>query len=296
MKNYDEITANVLQKAAVRTVKIRRIRYACTLTAVCTACVIGGAAFMKLDKPEFLPSESQTDTIHSASDPSTDITTETTATSTETTKRTTTAPQTTEPPTEITTSPVITTAAESQSAAEPATVYTVASASPFVNTVPASTYTLAPMQYTTRLHTNTTASKTTTVKATETSAAETTKPAETSAVQTTEASSADATDPAVTEQTAAETTVITSENAAETEVTMYNPETVPAKSLWDLLYDLYCNDQLPFRLDEETTTTETSTETTETTTTDSSSVSSKGSTAVSSTTTKTETVAKTSQP
>ena len=160
MKNYDEITASVLQKAAVRTVKLKRIRYACTLSAVCSACVIGGAAFMKLDKPELMPSESQTDTIYSASDPSTDIPAETTETTILSFSKlvfksrltTTEPPATTEPTTEPVTTDV-TTSAVSQTVSEVMTVYTVVSSAPTTTSITSATHAPVTVIYTTIPHT-----------------------------------------------------------------------------------------------------------------------------------------------
>ena len=289
MKTYDEITARVLETAAVRTVKIKRMRYFCTMAAVCSACVIGGAAFMKLEKPEFQPTESQSDPLHSASDPSTEVPTETTAAETTMpTEVTTTVVQTTAPM--PVTLPVSSSSVpETRAVTEIVTVYAESSAVPLMSSLPGNTHASS----TTRKDTATTykadMSVATTGAAAETAASETGRPAETvPAVTGTNAPETE------TAEVIRETVTSVTTAAAPVSVVTAAPvsiETSPRQSSelspWDFLFDLYVNGELPFSFEEaddvaetmtdvtttteitETTgteTTETSAETTETTT------------------------------
>ena len=257
MKNYDEITSSVLQKAAIRAVKIKRIRYTCTLTAVCSACIIGGAAFMKLDKPELMPSESQTDTVSSASDPSTDIPEETTTKTSATTRTTTQSSATTMPKTETSITTIVTAAATSQP--EIVTVYTSASSSVLVTSIPGNTHAASTVS-TTTIRKETTAFSRTTAKQTEATLPATTSAAAAATSMTSEAETFFIdTAETFTETIPTEPPSTFTASFSETVCTTTRQST--KKDFWNLMYELYLQDQLPFYL-ETTTTAVTTTETT----------------------------------
>jgi len=251
VKTYDEITNSVLEGAAVRTVKIKRTRYACTATAVCAACVIGGAAFMKLEKPEFKPSDSYietSDSLHSASDPSTECTTETTPETTvptETTLATTTSPA---PTTEITTTTEPFTDIPNAPVTVPIPVFVESGPAPIMTVLPGETHPSSQSTHKT----------TTTQKATEptTVRPETTKAPETDAVETTmiltEVLPVITTEPteipteALTEEIPTEAPEIIEPDPTETTEPAPVPEFPDER--WELLYELYFNGELPFTL------------------------------------------------
>ena len=267
MKSYEEITSQVLETAAVRTVKIKRMRNICTLTVVCACCVIGGAAFMKLDKPEIKPSdlysEESNDTLHSASDPSTEPVTETTeAPTTETTPEPTTIH---EPETETT--PVMTTTETSLPEVVIPTefipVYVESGAAPIVTNLPGEAHTTAAPKHTT---TSVQEAETTSVPVESSSQAETTVATDeteplteaTVASETTESSEAETlitSETKETETVAEETTEPeTSDELPSEELTEPSGESADAQPLlpldkWQLLYELYFNGELPFNLD-----------------------------------------------
>ncbi len=249
MKTYDEITSQVLEGAAVRTVKLKRIRYTCTATVVCAACVIGGAAFMKLEKPEFKPSDSYietSDSLHSASDPSSDEQIETTTAETTVPTESTEAPTTTaEPTTEITTYTSISAEVIANPITIPVPVYVESGAAPIATSLPGETHTSSQTTHksTTTTHklTETTTVKIETTKAPETDPVETTILTEILPITTEVPTDVveEFTDVPVEESTEPETTE---------EPTTETPEVpeLPTDDLWQLLYDLYYNGELPF--------------------------------------------------
>ena len=248
MKTYDEITSQVLEGAAVRTVKLKRIRYTCTATVVCAACVIGGAAFMKLEKPEFKPSDSYietSDSLHSASDPSTDEQIETTTAETTAPPETTEAPTTTaEPTTEITTYTSISAEAIANPITIPVPVYVESGPAPIVTSLPGETHAgLQTTHKTTSSHktTETTTVKTETTKAPETDPVETTVLTELLPVATEVPTD-------VIEQPTEALPEETTETETTEEPTTETPDVpeLPTDDLWQLLYDLYYNGELPF--------------------------------------------------
>lgn len=251
MRSYDEITSQVLEKAAVKAVKIKRIRYSCTLTAICAACAIGGSAFLKLDKPEIqpdYPTDSQSDSFYSASDPSADMTDVTTEPVTETTAATTTTEAaTTAPATSM--EEIVTTAVTIP--ADIVTIYVEPVPAPINTSIPGETHTTAvTTRHTTTPH-KSESTETTTVVTVVTEAptgteaphteTETELVTETEAVQT--AASETQTEPAATEELMTETEPVTEPETTE-------PATEePTEENWQLLYDMYINGELPFTFD-----------------------------------------------
>ena len=263
MKSYDEITNQVLETAQVRTVKLKRLRYASTTAVVCLCCVIGGAAFMKLEKPEIKPSdrytEESSDSLHSASDPSTEETAETTEEpTTETTPVQTTLPETTVATTLATTTTFMTEPEEEVIVTELVPIYVENGAAPVIMTsIPGETHTAQ-----TTKHTSTTAkpAETTAESITETVPETTeTDPVETESAQTdmttaaTDAVAAETTATEETSETDIPATVETEEVSEETDVPSEEPqkETLPPIPLdkWKFLYELYFNGELPFDLE-----------------------------------------------
>ena len=59
MKTYDEVYQNVLSATKAHQRKMRKIQQTASISAVCTACVLGVTAFMRLQKPLNIPSDSQ---------------------------------------------------------------------------------------------------------------------------------------------------------------------------------------------------------------------------------------------
>ena len=59
MKTYDEIYQNVISATKAHQRKMRKIQQTVSISAVCTACVLGVTAFMKLQKPLNVPPDSQ---------------------------------------------------------------------------------------------------------------------------------------------------------------------------------------------------------------------------------------------
>lgn len=261
MKSYDEITASVLQAAELRALRIRRTRNICTMAAACLAFAIGGAAFMKMEMPTFLPEdpyEYQTDSFHSASDPSTELPTEPTAETT---------PPPTEPPTTTTAETTTTTTAPvpvtqplpatqaTTRGAEIVTVYVETEPAALVTSIPGETHTsLTTKQTTTFTFRTTETTESTTLGTTTTEITSETDPVET----TTESTATSETVTEFTETSAAETTVLLTETVpavtelpAETtaEVTLpdITAETVNlTEEEWQLLYDMYLRGELPF--------------------------------------------------
>lgn len=258
MKSYEEITNQVLETAQVRTVKIKRIRYAATTAVVCVCCAIGGAAFMKLEKPEIKPSDLYTeeshDTLHSASDPSAEETTEMTeAPTTETTPVQTTLPETTAVTTLATTMTMMTETEEAIVPTEIVPIYVESGAPIIMTSIPGETHSAQ-----TTKHTATTAKPVETTVSTEETEAETTATDPIETEMTTAESTKEVVETKVTEETAAvETSEViegeTEDISAETDVPSEEPqkETLPPIPLdkWRFLLELYFNGELPFDLE-----------------------------------------------
>ena len=258
MKSYDEITASVLQAAELRTIRIKRIRNACTLTAACLTCAIGGAAIMKLEKPTFLPEdpyESQTDSFYSASDPSTEVPTETTEETTvpptETTTTTTVTETTT---TAVTTQAVLLTTHPPTAVTELVTVYVQTEPAAIVTSIPGETHTMQTSRTTTTSATHVTESTETSETTTSTSTtASTESTEETDPVETTETTFEELTETEVivtvpadhNVETIASTEPVIEETTIETIPDVTKPANLTDEE-WQLLYDMYVRGELPF--------------------------------------------------
>lgn len=258
MKNYDDITASVLEQAKVRTTRIKRIRHACTLSVLCATCVVGGTAFLQLEKPEFMPDtslESQSDPLYSASDPSAEVPVESTE------ETTTTVPETTRPETTTTAAvshPVEIVTTEVTLPPDVIPIYVDPGTAPIATTDEIETYTTV----TTVKHTTTTQKSETTTAVSETtklSVAETTEAA-TTTVATAPATS-NVTESSTTEEDPAGTDIQTDPTETETTIEPVPSETEPTdvtdpenpfipSDKWDLFYELYLNGELPFTFEE----------------------------------------------
>lgn len=72
MKTYDEVFENVMNAANAHRRKVKKIQNAISASVVCAVCVVGASMYVKLEKPESVPPQTET------------VTTTTTTTITET--------------------------------------------------------------------------------------------------------------------------------------------------------------------------------------------------------------------
>ena len=66
MKTYDEVTKQVLEGVKLHRMKVRKIQYAASVTAVCTTCILGLTLYLDLEKPSSIHvsnTETRTETV-----------------------------------------------------------------------------------------------------------------------------------------------------------------------------------------------------------------------------------------
>lgn len=66
MKTYDEVTKQVLEGVKLHRMKVRKIQYAASVTAVCTTCILGLTLYLDLEKPSSVHvsnTETHTETV-----------------------------------------------------------------------------------------------------------------------------------------------------------------------------------------------------------------------------------------
>lgn len=62
MKTYDEVFQNVIEATNAHHRKVRKIQNAVSASVVCAVCVIGASMYLKLEKPETVPPDTETTT------------------------------------------------------------------------------------------------------------------------------------------------------------------------------------------------------------------------------------------